>query len=60
MLVNTILLPFPDQVESLTAARKNSGTEPSDALRVVNAVLTQLDSIRNSVPNPDPPDPRAF
>jgi hypothetical protein len=62
-------LPFPGQVESLTAARKNSGTEPSDALRVVNAVLTQLDSIRNSVPNPDPrvfclldpdPDPRVF
>eukprot|EP01012_Entosiphon_sulcatum_P007036 TRINITY_DN13489_c0_g1_i2.p2 TRINITY_DN13489_c0_g1~~TRINITY_DN13489_c0_g1_i2.p2 ORF type:complete len:414 (+),score=66.53 TRINITY_DN13489_c0_g1_i2:1740-2981(+) len=37
-----------DEVESLTAARKAalSGTEPSDALRVVNAVLTQLDLLR--------------
>jgi len=39
-----------DEVESLTAARKNSmsGSEPSDALRVVNALLTQLDSIKNA------------
>jgi len=38
-----------DEVESLTAARKSSlgGAEPSDALRVVNALLTQLDTIRN-------------
>ena len=37
-----------DEVESLTAARKSSlgGAEPSDALRVVNALLTQLDTIR--------------
>ena len=36
------------QVESLTAARKSamSGSEPSDAIRVVNAVLTQLDQIK--------------
>ncbi|PWA33685.1 hypothetical protein CCH79_00007645, partial [Gambusia affinis] len=36
------------QVESLTAARKacQAGTEPSDAIRVVNAVLTQLDQIK--------------
>ena len=39
-----------DEVESLTAARKNSmsGYEPSDAIRVVNALLTQLDSIKNA------------
>jgi len=39
-----------DEVESLTAARKNSmsGSEPSDALRVVNALLTQLDSIKDA------------
>ena len=39
-----------DEVESLTAARTNamSGTEPSDAIRVVNALLTQLDSIKNA------------
>ncbi|XP_056300033.1 pachytene checkpoint protein 2 homolog [Pseudoliparis swirei] len=37
-----------DEVESLTAARSASqaGTEPSDAIRVVNAVLTQLDQIK--------------
>lgn len=37
-----------DEVESLTAARNasHSGTEPSDAIRVVNAVLTQLDQIK--------------
>ncbi|KAJ8302779.1 hypothetical protein KUTeg_019175 [Tegillarca granosa] len=35
-------------VESLTAARKSSlsGSEPSDAIRVVNALLTQLDQIK--------------
>lgn len=39
-----------DEVESLTAARKNAmaGSEPSDAIRVVNALLTQLDSIKNA------------
>ncbi|XP_030045926.1 pachytene checkpoint protein 2 homolog [Microcaecilia unicolor] len=37
-----------DEVESLTAARSASraGTEPSDAIRVVNAVLTQMDQIK--------------
>ncbi|XP_063054936.1 pachytene checkpoint protein 2 homolog isoform X2 [Engraulis encrasicolus] len=37
-----------DEVESLTTARNASqaGTEPSDAIRVVNAVLTQLDQIK--------------
>ncbi|XP_063778749.1 pachytene checkpoint protein 2 homolog [Pseudophryne corroboree] len=37
-----------DEVESLTAARSASraGTEPSDAIRVVNAVLTQIDQIK--------------
>lgn len=41
----------PMQVESLTAARNASqaGTEPSDAIRVVNSVLTQLDQIKRSV-----------
>ena len=34
----------------MTAARKNAmaGSEPSDAIRVVNALLTQLDSIKNA------------
>ncbi|XP_015683389.1 pachytene checkpoint protein 2 homolog [Protobothrops mucrosquamatus] len=37
-----------DEVESLTAARNafQAGTEPSDAIRVVNAVLTQIDQIK--------------
>ncbi|EIW82235.1 AAA-domain-containing protein [Coniophora puteana RWD-64-598 SS2] len=37
-----------DEVESLTAARAGAmaGTEPSDGLRVVNALLTQLDKLR--------------
>ncbi|KAI5118553.1 hypothetical protein M0805_002933 [Coniferiporia weirii] len=38
-----------DEVESLTAARAGamSGTEPSDALRVVNALLTQIDRLKH-------------
>lgn len=41
---------YGGQVESLTAARNASqaGTEPSDAIRVVNSVLTQLDQIKRS------------
>ena len=37
-----------DEVESLTAARSavESGTEPSDAIRVVNALLTQIDRLK--------------
>ncbi|PAV20714.1 P-loop containing nucleoside triphosphate hydrolase [Pyrrhoderma noxium] len=37
-----------DEVESLTSARAGvmSGTEPSDALRVVNALLTQIDRLK--------------
>ena len=41
-----------DEVESLTAARSKAmqGSEPSDAIRVVNAVLTELDKIK-ALPN---------
>ncbi|XP_046843692.1 pachytene checkpoint protein 2 homolog [Xenia sp. Carnegie-2017] len=37
-----------DEVESLTSARKSAlnGQEPSDAIRVVNAFLTQIDHIK--------------
>lgn len=37
-----------DEVESLVTARKSAmqGNEPSDALRVVNAILTQLDELQ--------------
>ena len=39
-----------DEVESLTSARSSAlhGSEPSDAVRVVNAVLTQLDNLKRS------------
>ena len=45
---NLIQLRLLSQVESLTAARKAaiSGSEPSDAIRVVNALLTQIDQIK--------------
>ncbi|KAI8056820.1 P-loop containing nucleoside triphosphate hydrolase protein [Syncephalis plumigaleata] len=45
---DTFVCVLIDEVESLTTARKTalSGAEPSDAIRVVNAVLTQLDRIR--------------
>lgn len=37
-----------DEIESLTHARNScmTGAEPSDSIRVVNAILTQLDQIR--------------
>lgn len=35
-----------DEVESLAAVRKSTGSEPSDAIRVVNAMLTQVSSAR--------------
>ncbi|XP_045600259.1 pachytene checkpoint protein 2 homolog [Procambarus clarkii] len=47
-----LLIVLIDEVESLTRARESStsGSDPSDAVRVVNAVLTQLDQI-NKYPN---------
>ncbi|KAL0574320.1 hypothetical protein V5O48_007631 [Marasmius crinis-equi] len=43
------LVVLIDEVESLTAARAGAmaGTEPSDGLRVVNALLTQLDKLKH-------------
>ncbi|XP_039592184.1 pachytene checkpoint protein 2 homolog [Polypterus senegalus] len=45
---DALIFVLIDEVESLTAARSASraGTEPSDAIRVVNSVLTQLDQIK--------------
>ncbi|XP_071957875.1 pachytene checkpoint protein 2 homolog [Antedon mediterranea] len=45
---NALVCVLIDEVESLTSARKSSlnGTEPSDAIRVVNALLTQIDQIK--------------
>ncbi|KAB0794030.1 hypothetical protein PPYR_13650 [Photinus pyralis] len=43
-----IIFVLVDEIESLTHAREKSmsGVDPSDSIRVVNAVLTQLDQIR--------------
>lgn len=42
------LSSLADEVESLTTARSSSlsGSEPGDAVRVVNALLTQLDKLK--------------
>lgn len=47
LMLSSLAMTIP-QVESLTAARNacRAGTEPSDAIRVVNAVLTQIDQIK--------------
>lgn len=44
---DTFVCVMIDEVESLSAARKSSmgGSEPSDAIRVVNALLTQIDKL---------------
>ncbi|XP_069959405.1 pachytene checkpoint protein 2 homolog isoform X2 [Cherax quadricarinatus] len=46
-----LVIVLIDEVESLTRARESSskGSDPSDAVRVVNAVLTQLDQINKFV-----------
>ncbi|KAH7879535.1 P-loop containing nucleoside triphosphate hydrolase protein [Lentinula edodes] len=46
---DAFLVVLIDEVESLTAARASAmaGTEPSDGLRVVNALLTQLDKLKH-------------
>lgn len=43
---DTFVFVLVDEVESLAAARKATGSEPSDAIRVVNALLTQLDALK--------------
>nr|KAJ0210195.1 hypothetical protein LSAT_V11C400187870 [Lactuca sativa] len=47
---NTLVFVLIDEVESLAAARKAalSGSEPSDSIRVVNALLTQMDKLKSS------------
>ena len=50
---DSLVIVLIDEVESLTAARKSalSGSEPSDAIRVVNAVLTQIDKLKEVSPS---------
>ncbi|XP_068246000.1 pachytene checkpoint protein 2 homolog [Palaemon carinicauda] len=45
---DALVILLIDEVESLTLARQSGGSngDPSDAIRVVNAVLTQLDQIK--------------
>ncbi|KAL3693472.1 hypothetical protein R1sor_007123 [Riccia sorocarpa] len=45
---STLVFVLIDEVESLAAARQTalSGSEPSDSIRVVNALLTQLDRLK--------------
>lgn len=45
---DSFVIVLIDEVESLTVARKTAlaGNEPSDAIRVVNALLTQIDGLR--------------
>lgn len=44
---NALVIVLIDEVESLTHARSShSGVEPSDAIRTVNAVLTQIDNMK--------------
>ena len=45
---SSLVVLLIDEVESLTRARQSSisGNEPSDALRAVNALLTQIDKIK--------------
>ncbi|XP_034245789.1 pachytene checkpoint protein 2 homolog [Thrips palmi] len=44
---NALVIVLIDEVESLTHSRSSSGgVEPSDAIRTVNAVLTQIDELK--------------
>lgn len=47
---NNLVFVLIDEVESLAAARSAalSGSEPSDSIRVVNALLTQMDKLKSS------------
>ncbi|GMH01241.1 hypothetical protein Nepgr_003080 [Nepenthes gracilis] len=47
---NNLVFVLIDEVESLAAARNTAlaGSEPSDSIRVVNALLTQLDKLKSS------------
>jgi len=44
---NCMLFLLIDEIESLAYSRKTAcGSDPSDAIRVVNAILTQIDSLK--------------
>lgn len=43
---NLLLCVLIDEVESLASSRQHGGSDPQDAVRAGNAVLTQLDRLR--------------
>ena len=43
---DTFLFVLVDEIESLAAARNAKSTDPADAVRAVNALLTQLDKLK--------------
>ncbi|GMH35950.1 hypothetical protein BSKO_03818 [Bryopsis sp. KO-2023] len=43
---DSLVFVLIDEVESLAAARRTNSSEPSDAIRAVNALLTQLDNLK--------------
>lgn len=49
----TLFVMLVDEVETLTASREAAlrGTDPSDAVKVVNSVLTEIDKLSSRVPN---------
>ncbi|KAJ3269785.1 Pachytene checkpoint protein 2 [Terramyces sp. JEL0728] len=49
LMKHKFVVVLMDEVESLTAARKTAvcGLEPSDAIRVVNTILTQIDKLQS-------------
>lgn len=44
--LDAFLFVLFDEVESMASNRRSSSNEPNDAIRVVNAVLTQIDQLR--------------
>lgn len=44
---STLVCVLIDEVESLTLSRQNLSQDPSDSIRAVNAMLTQLDLLRH-------------
>lgn len=44
-----LIFVLVDEIESVTSDRSSisAGTEPTDSIRVVNAILTQLDSLKS-------------
>lgn len=46
---NCLVFVLIDEIESVASSRSqiDSGTEPTDSIRVVNAILTQIDGLKD-------------